>query len=237
MVSARFLQQYCESALEILNSQYRATQVMKHNATAGAAREQIIKDFLTAHLPQLVSILSGQIVDSRNSYSKQQDVVLVMKSMPRLPFASGSDLIFQEGVIATAEIKTVLDTKALTGIAANIQSVKSLVPSIGSSAVLASNHLWPGDRILTSIVTYGGMDLTTVEQSLSVMDAEVRPDIVLDLGQGILIRNHGLLLPRQMAGEYVLCRNPAEGFKCFLTFLIEIAGTLSARGVQWRSYW
>ena len=82
----KILRQYCEYALTVLNSQFQATKVITHTSTTGTIREQLIKDFLKAHLPELVTVLSGQIFDSENNYSKQQDIVLVMKSMPRLPF-------------------------------------------------------------------------------------------------------------------------------------------------------
>jgi len=81
-MSEKVFHQYSECALAILRSQFDATKVLKHNATSGSAREQIIKDFLSAHLPELISVVSGQIFDSKDNYSKQQDVVLVLKSMP-----------------------------------------------------------------------------------------------------------------------------------------------------------
>lgn len=90
----KLLRAYCETAIETLQSQYRATRLLQHSATAGSAREQLIKDFLIGHLPELVSVVSGQIFDAQNTFSRQQDIVLVLKSMPRLPFASGNDLIF-----------------------------------------------------------------------------------------------------------------------------------------------
>lgn len=236
-MSSKVLQQYCESALAILNSQYQATQVLQHNATAGAAREQIIKDFLTNHLPELITVVSGQIVDANNNYSKQQDIVLVLKSMPRLPFASGSDLIFQEGVVATIEIKTTLNTAVLSSIGSNIQSVRALIPSIGASARMGVTHSWPHSKVLTAVVTYGGAAIETLVPSLVALDESARPDLVLDLSKGLLVKNHGFLLPAQPSDEYLFVNSPAEGFKFFLTFLTEITGTLSSRGVLWRNYW
>ncbi|MFM7010058.1 MAG: DUF6602 domain-containing protein [Betaproteobacteria bacterium] len=236
-MSSKVLQQYCESALTILNSQYQATQVLQHNATAGAAREQIIKDFLTNHLPELITVVSGQIVDANNNYSKQQDIVLVLKSMPRLPFASGSDLIFQEGVVATIEIKTTLNNAALSSIGSNIQSVRALLPSIGASSQMGITHSWPHSKVLTAVVTYGGAAIETLVPSLVALDESARPDLVLDLSKGLLVKNHGFLLPIQDDFDYLFVNNPGEGFKFFLTFLTEITGTLSSRGVLWRQYW
>lgn len=68
MMNKKVLQKYCESMLSILNSEYEATKVLRHASTAGSAREQIIKDFLSAHLPKLIAVISGQIFDANENY-------------------------------------------------------------------------------------------------------------------------------------------------------------------------
>ena len=227
---------YCESALSVLKSQYEATKVLQHNSTAGSVREQIIKDFLSNHLPESITLVSGQIFDSDDKFSKQQDIVMVLKSMPRLPFASDNDLIFQEGVISTIEIKTALNSTVLKSIGENISSVRALKSCIGASAQMGISHSWPNNKILTSIVTYGGSKLVSHIDQIAQPESSQKPDLLLDLSQGLLIKNHGLLVQEQGDIEYVLVDNAAEGFKMFLTFLTEITGTLSARGVLWRKY-
>ena len=236
MANQKTLQKYCESALSILNSQYGATKVLRHPSTTGSVREQIIKDFLSAHLPELITVISGQIFDAKENYSRQQDIVLVLKSMPRLPFASGSDLIFQEGVVATIEIKTTLNGSALEIIGENIASVRKLESSVGATAQFGVTHSWPPCRILTAVVAYGGSSLESLRSMLTEMRSDARPDLLLDFSKGLLVQNHGLLLRENGGAKYVLIDNPAEGFKIFLTFLTEITGTLSSRGVQWRNY-
>jgi len=235
-VSDKAFHKYCESAVKVLQSQFDATKVLKHNATVGSIREQIIRDFLSDHLPGLIEVVSGQIFDANNKYSKQQDIVLVMRSMPRLPFASGNDLIFRDGVVSTIEIKTNLDRAVLNSIGDNIGSVRSLKSSIGPSAQMGVTHSWPGDKILTAIVTYSGSNLVTYLDDLASLDECNKPDLLLDLSQGLLIRNHGLLVRKEENLEYILHGSPAGGFTLFLTFLTEITSTLSARGVKWRNY-
>jgi len=237
MTDQKSLQKYCEAAVSILNSQYEATKVFHHAGTAGSAREQILKDFLSAHLPELVTVVSGQIFDSNENYSKQQDIVLVLKSTPRLPFASSSDLIFQEGVVATIEIKTTLNRDTLRIVGENIVSLRKLERAVVATAQMAVMHSWPPEKILTAIVTYGGNSLESLASMLTKMTNDARPDLLLDLSKGLLIQNHRLLLEKSGDEAYRLIDNPAEGFKVFLTFLTEITGTLSARGVYWRRYW
>lgn len=74
MTDSKTLQRYCEAAVSTLNSQYEATKVLHHAGTAGSIREQILRDFLSAHLPELITVVSGQIFDCKGNYSKQQDV-------------------------------------------------------------------------------------------------------------------------------------------------------------------
>ena len=230
-------QQYCTNALSTLNSQFRATQVLPHNVTAGSVREQIIRDFLIDHLPELISVVSGCIFDTNDNYSRQQDIVLVLKSTPRLPFASAQDLIFQEGVVATLEVKTTVSAHVIKSVGENIESVRRLVSRIAATTTMAVTHAWPSTRILTVIVTYGGASKEVLVQTLDFLAEEAKPDLMLDLSKGLLIRNHGLLIPKGSTESYIWIDDPAAGFKMFLTFLTEITGTLSSRGVTWRHYW
>lgn len=237
MTSQKLLEKYCDSALAVLKSQYEATKAVQHNATVGVIREQVIRDFLADHLPELISLVSGQIVDAQGSYSKQQDIVLILKSMPRLRFASNVDLIFQEGVVSTIEIKTTIDSAALSTIGENIASVRRLTPSVGASAALGITHSWPLHRILTAVVTFNGLAPNTLAPILATLPELAHPDLLLDLNRGLLVRNDGALLQKQTNHQYTWLDNPVRGFMYFLTFLTEITGTLSSRGVLWRNYW
>lgn len=45
------LNRYFESSVKILQSEYNKTKVLDQSGNAGTVREQIIKDFLSSHLP------------------------------------------------------------------------------------------------------------------------------------------------------------------------------------------
>jgi hypothetical protein len=234
-VSRNFLQ-YCSGAISVLNSQFEASRIIKHNAAAGSIREQIIKDFLRSHLPELVSVISGLIIDVDDNYSKQQDIVLVLKSIPRLQFASSQDLIFQDGVVATIEVKSRLDAATMRSIGENIKSVRDLKSAIATTASMGVVHNWPQNKILTAIVCYDGILFDSIHSTLEELGDDSRPDLILDLSKGLLIRNHGLLTPKNGAQSYILMNGANQGFAFFLTVLTEITGTLSSRGIQWRRY-
>ncbi len=251
-MSEKFFPKYCEAALATLKSQFEATKVLKHNPTIGSVREQLIKDFLTSHLPELVTVVSGQIADAKGNYSKQQDMVLVLKSMPRLPFASGNDLIFCEGVIATIEVKSTLDKPTLIEIGKNILSIRKLKPNISSTAIMGNIAGWNPNRVYTGIIAYEGNNLSSLKDTLEAKDfnEDSKPDFLLHLNQGILIRKVQYTAPvdplfvyllheeyPNQISSYSMVDKPAEGFMQFLTFLTEITGILSSRGVHWREYW
>ncbi|KKX80517.1 DUF6602 domain-containing protein, partial [Vibrio parahaemolyticus] len=127
---------------------YDKSKVVKHSATSGAIREGQIKDLLEKHLPSLVHVVSGQVFDSNDNYSKQQDIVLVHKSMPRLQFDSNLDLIFIEGVVATVEIKTHVSPSTMQSIGDNFRSVRALTTSVTSQSALSVNPNYSRSHIL-----------------------------------------------------------------------------------------
>lgn len=229
------LVEYCHGAVKALNAQYEMTSVLHHSATAGSARERLIQDFLIAHLPEMTSVVSGMIVDSNGRRSKQQDIVLMLKSMPRLPFASGHDLIFQEGTVATFEIKTEITPSALENIALNIESVKVLEPSTLEGAQLGDLG-WPYARILNVVLTYGGTALDGIERKLTQIPDSGQPDVYLDLTKGILIKNEGLLFTQEGFSSYLRFDDAAVGLARLLALLSKVTGRLVMRGVKWDAY-
>lgn len=229
------LVKYCRGAVDSLNAQYKMTEVLGHAATAGAATERLILDFLTSHLPEMTSVVSGVIVDSSGQRSKQQDIVLMLKSMPRLAFASGHDLIFQEGTVATFEIKTQITSSVLDDIAENIASVKLLAASTLSGAQLGDLD-WPYERILHVVVTYGGSDLGSISRKLNTLPESSKPDVYLDLTRGILIKNEGLLFLQIGVEEYLCYEDPAIGLARLLALLSKVTGRMVMRAIEWEAY-
>jgi len=231
------LYNYCENAIKILKSQFEICRAVTHNTSAGSVREQLIRDFLANHLPTISRIVSGHIFDSRDSRSTQQDVIIILNTVPRLPFASGIDLVYVEGVIGTIEIKTNLSAVNLKQAGSGISSVRALQSAVMATAMMSVTHNWPSSRILNGIVTYEGSSFSSLIQTALTMPENEKPDYILDLSKGILIRNNNLLLPNnQNYSEYIEISDSAKGFMYFMTFLTEITGTLSARGTNWRAY-
>lgn len=231
------LMEYCAAAVAALKAQYDMTSVLGHAATAGAAREILIQKFLIDHLPEMTSVVSGIIVDAKGNRSKQQDIVLMLKSMPRLRFASGHDLIFQEGAVATFEIKTsIVQRSVIEDIGANIRSVRGLsATSLGGASL--GNLDWPHARILTAVLTYNGSSLSTIAQWWESIPEGDRPDLYIDLSNGILVRNEGLIDPVDKGvGDYFIIEGAPLGLARFLTILTEKTAKIQFREVKWQDY-
>lgn len=229
--------EYCSAAVAALTSQYEMTNVLGHAATAGTARESLIQNFFVDHLPEMTSVVSGVIVDAAGKRSKQQDIVLMLKSMPRLRFASGHDLIFQEGTVGTFEIKTTITQRSiLAEIGKNIQSVRGLTPTSKGGARLG-NLSWPHARIFTAILTYGGAALPKIATWLEEMSADSRPDLYIDLSKGGLLKNEGIFEPKdEESAEYVEINGPALGLARLLTILADLTAMMEFREVKWTEY-
>jgi hypothetical protein len=229
--------EYCAAAVSALTSQYEMTNVLGHAATAGAARESLIQNFFVDHLPEMTSVVSGVIVDATGNRSKQQDIVLMLKSMPRLRFASGHDLIFQEGAVGTFEIKTTITQRSiLTEIGENIQSVRALIPTSKGGARVG-NLSWPHARIFTAILTYGGAALPTISAWLEELPDDSKPDLYIDLSKGGLLKNEGIFEPKnEESTEYIEISGPALGLARLLTILADLTAMIEFREVKWNEY-
>lgn len=227
---------YCDAAVEALRVQYEMTKVIGHNASMGSSREGILRDFLAGHLPKMTSPVTGVIFDSKGAYSRQQDVVFVLKSFPRLPFASGVDLIYVEGVVATVEIKTVVNPSVWPIIAENLRSVRALTPSSHGSTMMGDPDAWDETQIFSAVVTYGGTSLDTMRRTILNSPVEGWPDVYLDFDKGMLVRNLNTLIPNGDGDNFVEINGAGQAFAHFLTYLTKITGQLVLRGVAWDAY-
>lgn len=229
--------EYCAGAIAALNVQYDMTKVLGHAATAGSAREALIQNFLIDHLPEMAIVVSGVIVVYTGKRSKQQDIVLMNRVMPRLRFKSGHDLIFQEGAIATFEIKTSIKSNTVVKeIGENIKSVKKLRPtSLGGRRM--GDTTWKWGEILSAIITYEGSSLVSIEKRLIELSDDERPDIYLDMSQGVLIKNNGTMLPQDVKyEEYILNKDTARSLAIFLAIMTNVSSALQYREVKWDRY-
>ncbi|ADC62052.1 DUF6602 domain-containing protein [Allochromatium vinosum] len=90
--------------------------VTKHNPTIGVLTEEIIRSFLKSHLPNLVSVEQGFVINEKGELSKQCDI-LIYDSQSYAPLYRINDIVIvpSESVLAVIEVKTTINKKFFHG--------------------------------------------------------------------------------------------------------------------------
>jgi hypothetical protein len=123
----------------VLEAESRLSGLLEHSSTVGQAREFLVTRILQTVLPPSVHIGSGKIIDSDGNYSKQIDIVIYDPRFPLMK-VEGGGLYFVEGVLATIEVKSTINSSALRTALDNCKSVLQLV-IIGEHQEEASDRI------------------------------------------------------------------------------------------------
>ncbi len=112
----------------ILDAEARLSGLLQHASTIGTAREFLITRVLRTILPPSVHIGLGKVIDSLGGQSKQIDIIIYDPRFPLMK-VDGGGLYPVEGVLATIEVKSSLDSAELVASLENTKSVLLLQPS------------------------------------------------------------------------------------------------------------
>lgn len=84
--------------------------ITKHNPTIGVLTESIIREFLSDHLPDVVTVAEGFIIDEEGELSKQCDI-LVYDSHSYAPYYRVNNIVVvpAAAVLAIIEVKTTIN--------------------------------------------------------------------------------------------------------------------------------
>ncbi|MDD2736880.1 MAG: hypothetical protein PHF56_23345 [Desulfuromonadaceae bacterium] len=98
-----------------------------HRPSAGTNREQIVADFLRAHLPRRFGVETGLVVNVDGQFSKQADLVIV-DAMSNAPYHSQAPnpLWPVEAVYSLIEVKTSLTLPEINDCIAKCRQFKQL---------------------------------------------------------------------------------------------------------------
>lgn len=151
-----------------------------HALHKGTPRESFIKTFLQSHLSSNVEIGTGEIIDSSSLPNKprnQFDIVIYKKNYPKLDFGSQISGFLAESVIATIEVKSILDQQSLNQSSSAAQNAKALNPNV----IRSFSSGWIPPKILNYVVAYDGPSkMTTVHGNLlkSYNDLNIQMPII-----------------------------------------------------------
>ena len=113
---------------------FKASGDIPHNLTKGESRERaVINTYLKNYLPPKYGLTSGIVIDSFGNFSKQQDIIIYDRENTMPLFSDGKDDEVQtrvpiENVFAIIEVKSILDSSAISDAFDKFESVCSLVP-------------------------------------------------------------------------------------------------------------
>jgi len=86
-----------------------------HPNLRGGPKEWFIRDFLSSHLPGVLQIGQGEIIDSDSKpkpdpeqYRPQVDIILYRRDLPVISLSKTDKIFLSEGVMATIEVKSSL---------------------------------------------------------------------------------------------------------------------------------
>jgi hypothetical protein len=167
-------------------------------APKGAAREEIVRRFLSGYMPHRFEVADGQVTDCFGNSSGQIDVLILdLEDTPVLYSAPGAKVFLCESVRGVVEVKSQLTKKGLLEDARKIKRLKGLRRVINEpvySVVQDDEALEPNRAcppIIGGIFAYSsGQSLESLGNELkewnTLVDPQERVDFLAVLDHGIV---------------------------------------------------
>ena len=156
----------------------------KHSLSSGENLEDIVRDFLTHHLPKRFGIKSGLVISHDDTFSNQADLLIVDEQNNAPLYPDSENQIWPvESVYALIEVKARLDMASLVDAIAKGRRFKSLQRRFCETKTPA-RHI---DSSLFAIWAFESVRPETLKRhlidQLSEVPMEERPDLILVLGK------------------------------------------------------
>lgn len=149
------LKSHLDAIEKTLVTQSGIQNITGHTLHKGTPREIFIKEFLENHLPRIVSIGTGEIIDANSRPGQQRnqyDIVIYKNSYPKLDFGGGISGFLIESVVATIEVKSTLTEEDLKQSIKAARNCKQLQPNTVSS--FHTGHIPP--KPINFLIAYNG---------------------------------------------------------------------------------
>lgn len=228
-----------------------AEQLIPHRGEQGAARENVVREFLRSHLPKRFEISSGFVFDAQGLVSSQMDIVIADGTVtPRFEASGGIRFYPCESVVAVGQVKTHCDSRRRAWDAfCNLRSTSLLDRSAAGTAFCErsgepikhkEDHL---DRIFTFLfVIDQALEPETMREVVLEYvrrsDPYTWPNLVFGLGQYLLTYHcdDGVCPNTAHARGISLCKQD-EGNDTLLQFYVylnqAVVATRAARMSSW----
>lgn len=247
--------QNCEKQLL---SQCQIPAITGHTLHKGNPREVFVREFLEHHLPSLVDIGTGEIIDCNSAPKEprnQHDIVIYHRTYPKLHFGGDTLGFLVESVSATIEVKSVIDEDQIRQAVNAAYKVKHLEKSTSSGITIGST----GNSIFSGVVAYSGPEhMTTVaswirkcENELGIVDSATAQrsvqgkgvltpslDAVLVLGKGISysIKHTLFAIANSLDGMWVNVESQYDNLLLFLLLMLRTVSSVRMSGLNPAAY-
>lgn len=228
-----------------------AGRLVPHKGELGAAREEIIRQFLREYLPKRFEISTGFVFDCHGRVSEQQDIIIANSFVsPRFEVAGGTRFYPVESVVAVGQIKSEMTSKGeFTSALKNIESVKALDRSADGKACDSTmletlDHIGNYLHQVFGFVFVTGKSLAEksahsffLEQILH-KPAHTWPNLVFALDQYLVTYccDDGVC-PNPMHARGVAAQSANAEFEILMKFYLLTAGAIEATRVGSFPYW
>jgi hypothetical protein len=227
-----------------------------HSLHKGTPRETFVRQFLLDHVGTQVGVGTGEVIDanSRPGDARNQiDIVIYKSSYPKLNLGGGVDCFLIESVIATIEVKSLLqkaDLEQAMRAATNVKRLKKNVvqsfstgyqPPGPMSFVVAYDGPAGMDTVQGWFASLGkslGIEYPTLGGSRDARQATASPSVdgVFVLGRGcvhydnmpISVVSDSLLAERPGIAQWVQIDCGTGGLLLLFLFLIQAVSGVSA---------
>jgi hypothetical protein len=200
-------------------------KTLGHPGTKGDASEGVWLEMLTAYLPQRYRAAKAHVVDSRNTFSEQIDVVIFDRQYSPFIFNyQGQTVVPAESVYAVFEAKQAVNAGHVEYAQQKVASVRRLHRT--SLPIPYANGTYPAKPpipILGGILAFESDWKPPLGESLVCALAAARGDARLDLG---CVAAHGHFVFDQHAQRYGVF----EGNKAATAFLLRLISSLQFSG-------
>lgn len=182
-----YLPEYFVDVVRTLNiaSEGIRRDFASHRPSAGANREDLLKDFLEDHLPNKFGVDTGLIAATNGQFSKQADLIITDDQWNWSFYSSGPNKIYLvEGVYALIEVKTNLTRPEMEDAISKCRRFKTL-PRKWSE--VGTNRLHDS---LFVVWSYDSPNASTVKENLVELLENVpipeQPDFFIVPGQYVI---------------------------------------------------
>ena len=200
------------------------TSRISHNGERGNAREDMLSDYLRQYLPEKYKLSKGIVIDSKDTQSRQVDIIIHDKDCtPYLQQYDSTVIVPIETVACTIEVKSSLDKSELEKSIENVSSVRKLKKQS------VNGRLFPTAGMVFAFDSTASMD-TLYSNFVSMVanySPEERPSCLCVLGKGLIVcadkadSSRIVMLPSGNT-YYALLKNSNDSLLIFYLLLMQV---------------